>query len=126
MGVPTAGRALCAAGLVVVVSMVLAEDYVRALLVQQYYIPGTVLCTLLYQVPVMYHTGINMCYLLCSTFMSLRKKTMLKSPPLMMSLVLVFDGFGRGHEAHVFFFVMRQGSASTNLPGVKRGEMLSE
>ena len=44
MGVPTAGRALCAAGLVVVVSMVLAEDYVRALLVQQYYIPGTVLC----------------------------------------------------------------------------------
>ena len=51
---PTAGRALCAAGLVVVVSMVLAEDYVRALLVQQYYIPGTVLCTLLYQVPVMY------------------------------------------------------------------------
>ena len=40
-------------------------------------------------------------------------------------LVLVLDRFGRGHEAHVFFVVMWQGGASTNLPRVKRGEVNS-
>ena len=40
-------------------------------------------------------------------------------------LLLVLGGFGRSHEAHVLFVVMRQGGASTNLPRAKqaRGDL---
>ena len=44
-------------------------------------------------------------------------------------LVLVFDGFDRGPEVHVFLVAMRQGGAPANLPlatieGHKRGAII--